>query len=153
MIVPAVRDAARHTFVYSHRSERLEHWAFLLFTAICVAIFYALGTVGWNTVFPVNWLFVLLFCWLVLANVAVAVRRLHDHGVSGFWLFVPLVPVGTMLFAAKDLFGNGVGFLTEDQALLLFRMSQGALVTALVVFGSLFVRPGDRKPNRFGPAP
>lgn len=153
MIIAAVGEAARHTFVYSHRSERLEHWAFLLFTAVCVAVFHAFSTVGWTTVFPINWLFVLLFGWLLLANVAVMVRRLHDHGLSGFWLFVPLFPVGTMLLAAKDLFGSGLAFLTEGQSQLLFQISQGALVAALVVFGSLFVRPGDRKPNRFGSVP
>ena len=153
MIIQAIREASRKTFVYGDRSERLEHWAFLLFTAICVAVFSALGTVGWNAIFPVNWLFVFLFGWLILANVALAVRRLHDHGLSGFWLFIPLFPLGMIALAAKDLYGNGVAFLTVKDAELMLDISRGVLITALSVFGSLFLRAGDKKPNRFGPAP
>lgn len=153
MIIRAIRDASRDTFTYAHRSERLEHWAFLLVTALCVLLFAVLGEYGWNRVFPINWLFVLLFAWLALANVAVMVRRLHDHNLSGFWLFIPVLPVAMMLVAAKILYGSGVGFFTEAQGVLLFKISQGVLVATLVVFGSMFVRPGDKRPNRFGPAP
>lgn len=153
MILRAIRDASRDTFRYAHRSERLEHWAFLLLTSIGVMLFYLCGRYGWNTIFPINWMFVALFAWLAMANVAVMVRRLHDHNLSGFWLFIPLIPLAMMFVAAKILYGSGVGFFTADQGRLLFQISQGVLVTTLIVFGSMFVRPGDKRPNRFGPAP
>lgn len=153
MITRAVLDASRATFVYSGRSERLEHWAFLLYTFLWIAVFQILARFGWAFKPPMNFLFLALFVWLILANVSLMVRRVHDHDLSGFWLFVPLLPIAAMLLAAKGLYGSGFFMLTREGALLLFKISQGATVAVFVVFGSLFVRPGDKKPNRFGAAP
>lgn len=149
----AVRDASRATFVYEGRSERLEHWAFLLLTAVVVLVFQVASRVGIAVVFPVNWLFLLVFIWLILANVSLMVRRLHDHDLSGFWMFIPLLPIAAMLLAARGLYGSGFTLLTREGAETLFTMSQAMAVGIFVVFGSLFVRPGNKKPNRFGPAP
>ena len=153
MIFQAIRDAAHDTFVFSGRSERLEHWAFVLFTLICVGVFQFFGSMGWHVLFPINWIFVLLFSWLALANVSLIVRRLHDHNVSGFWLLVPLIPFAMMLLAARAMFGSGVAFLTQEQAAAFFSIGQLSLVGCITVFGSFFVRPGHKKTNRFGPAP
>jgi uncharacterized membrane protein YhaH (DUF805 family) len=153
MITRAVLDASRSTFVYAGRSERLEHWAFLLFTFLWVLLFQLAGRFGLVALFPLNYVFLFVFLWLLLANVSLMVRRLHDHDLSGFWMFVPLIPVAAMLVAAKGLYGSGFPLLTSEGAALLFKVSQGATVGVFVVFGSLFVRPGDKKPNRFGAAP
>ena len=149
----SVRDATLATFVYQGRAERLEHWAFLLFTSVVVLVFQLLAKFGLVTIFPINWIFLAVFVWLLLANVSLMVRRLHDHDLSGFWMFVPLFPLAIMLLAAKAIYGNGSTILTREGAETLFLLSQGAMVTVLIVFGSLFARPGDKKPNRFGPAP
>lgn len=153
MIVQAMREAARNTFVYNARSERLEQWSFVLLTLACMGIFQCFGNMGWNAIFPINWMFVVMFMWLLLANVSLMVRRLHDHDVSGFWLLLPLFPITLMLLAARDIFGSGVAFLTKEQAAVLFTIGQFSLMTSLTVFGSFFVRPGNKKSNRFGPAP
>jgi uncharacterized membrane protein YhaH (DUF805 family) len=131
----------------------LEHWAFLLFTFLWVGFFQVAGRFGLVAQPPLNYFFLVLFIWLILANVSLMVRRLHDHDLSGFWMFVPLVPVAAMLVAAKGLYGSGFPLLTAESSALLFKISQGATVAVFVVFGSLFVRPGDKKPNRFGAAP
>jgi uncharacterized membrane protein YhaH (DUF805 family) len=153
MIVRAVCDASKATFVYTGRSERLEHWAFLVFTFLWIACFQWLGRLGLVDKPPLNYFFLLLFIWLFLANVSLMVRRLHDHDLSGFWMFVPLLPVAAMLVAAKGFYGSGFSFLTKEGTLLLFKLSQGAAVGVFVVFGSLFVRQGDKTSNRFGPPP
>lgn len=150
MIFRAVQEASRDTFVYSGRSERLEHWAFLLFTSICVAVFQALGVVGVSTIFPINYLFLLLFAWLIAANVSLMVRRLHDHDLSGFWLLLPFIPVTMMLIAAKDLYGSGIGIMENESSVLLMMVARSSLVAVLIGLGSLFVRPGSKKPNRYG---
>lgn len=149
----AVRGAARDTFVYQGRAERLEHWAFWLFTAVVVLVFQICSRFGLTVVFPINWVFLCVFIWLILANVSLMVRRLHDHDLSGFWMFIPLFPIAAMLLAAKGLYGSGFALLTREGAETLFMVSQSAMVAVFIAFGSLFVRPGDKKPNRFGPAP
>jgi uncharacterized membrane protein YhaH (DUF805 family) len=150
MIFSSVKEASKDTFVYSGRAERLEHWSFLLFTAICIAIFQVLGVYEISTIFPLNWVILLVFFWIVLANVSLMVRRLHDHGLSGFWLFLLIVPLFMLLISARALYGSGVSILDTEAAELLFKISQAFLVSLLIAFGSLYVRPGDKKANKYG---
>lgn len=150
MIFRAIQEASRDTFVYTGRSERLEHWAFFLFTSICVAVFQTLGVMGISTLFPINYFFLLLFLWLVAANVALMVRRMHDHDLSGFWLLLPFVPITMMLIAAKDLYGSGIGIMENESSEMLMLVAQASLVSVFIGLGSLFIRPGSKKPNKYG---
>lgn len=151
MIIQVIKDAIRDTFVYSGRSERLEHWTFLLFTGIFVVIFQLMARNDLIMIVPINWIVLILAIWLFLANVSLMVRRLHDHDLSGFWLLLPLVPIFMMLIAAKVMYGTPVTFMTAEEGQTLFKISQAGMISVFILFGSMFVRPGNKKDNRFGP--
>lgn len=151
MIMQATLDAAKKTFVYRGRAERLEHWAFAFFTAfMCVCVLVldrALGTV--NTA-PINWCILLVGIWLVLANVSLMVRRLHDHNFSGFLLFLPLLSITIWLFGFDQMTEMDRPFISPAHAELMTSFGKWSLVSTLIVFASFFARPGDKEANKFG---
>ena len=62
---------------------------FVLFSAIFAAIFAALDVAfGWDSVLSSIYSIALL-----LPALAVAVRRLHDIGKSGWWLLLAFIPI------------------------------------------------------------
>lgn len=72
---------------FSGRARRKEYWCFTLVnTSVIFAIAIAIGDRS-----PASLIFTLM---LILLNVAVAARRLHDTGHPGWWQlywFVPLI--------------------------------------------------------------
>jgi uncharacterized membrane protein YhaH (DUF805 family) len=82
--------------VFSGRARRKEYWMFALFSIIISLIFWVIQLVL-KFVPPLAVLFsVLSFIYslaILVPSLAVGVRRLHDTGRSGFWLFLVLVPI------------------------------------------------------------
>ena len=80
--------------VFSGRAQRMEYWMFALFNVI---IAFALGI--FEGIFgaiigsDLNILSFLYAAAILLPSLAVTVRRLHDTGRSGWWLFIGLIPV------------------------------------------------------------
>jgi uncharacterized membrane protein YhaH (DUF805 family) len=73
--------------VFSGRARRKEYWMYFLFNiiiGICIAIVDAVVHVGF--------LQLIYSLALLIPSLAVAVRRLHDTGKSGWWLLIGLVP-------------------------------------------------------------
>jgi uncharacterized membrane protein YhaH (DUF805 family) len=74
---------------FKGRARRKEYWMFILFFyifyAVCAVLDTLLGTV---TVFIALYALVLL-----IPSLAVVVRRLHDVGKGGGWIFISLVPL------------------------------------------------------------
>jgi uncharacterized membrane protein YhaH (DUF805 family) len=85
----AISDAFSKYVKFTGRSSRSAYWWFYLFNILALvaalAIDYALGTGGI--------IYALAAIALLLPNLAVAVRRLHDSGHSGWWLLIAIVPV------------------------------------------------------------
>ena len=82
---------------FSGRARRAEYWWFVVVNAVVIALLAllvvifasisdALGVVAWLA-YGVYALAVLI------PALAVAVRRLHDTGKSGWWLLIALVPL------------------------------------------------------------
>ena len=125
---------------FNGRASRQEFWCFFAFVIIANAVAGFLGAVLglWGT------LSFLVAALLLIPQVAVAVRRLHDLGKSGKELLVPCI----MLFAAPLAFGFR-GFLPKIVAL-------GFLGITLLAFANLltlFLKKGSSIPNRYGRAP
>jgi uncharacterized membrane protein YhaH (DUF805 family) len=80
--------------VFSGRARRKEYWYFVLFNfLISLGLGLIDGVLGLN--FPNSGLGLLggLYSLAVLIpGIAVAVRRLHDTGRSGWWLLLSLIP-------------------------------------------------------------
>jgi uncharacterized membrane protein YhaH (DUF805 family) len=125
---------------FNGRASRHEFWCFFAFVIIANA---AVGLVG--MLFgagPV--LSGLVGLLLIIPQIAVAVRRLHDLGKSGRELVVPCT-----MFAAVPLAFAFRGILPRIVAL-------GFLGITLLAFANLltlFLRKGSSIPNRYGAAP
>jgi uncharacterized membrane protein YhaH (DUF805 family) len=89
----AISHALSNYVTFSGRARRSEYWYFTLFNLI-VAIVAAIldAVIGITAFYP------LAALALLLPGLAVSVRRLHDTGRSGWWIFIALVPlVGLIL--------------------------------------------------------
>ena len=96
-------DCWKKFATFSGRSRRKEFWLFWL---INVAINYGLQLIA-VPLGTIGMVIVLLFSLAILVpSLAVAARRMHDIGKSGWWVLINLVPlIGSIWFivlAAKD---------------------------------------------------
>jgi len=86
---------------FSGRARRKEYWMFFLFNIIVSIVLNVIGAV---IMFPILGLIYSLA--IILPSIAVAVRRLHDTGRSGWWLLLGLIPlIGTiilLIFLVQD---------------------------------------------------
>jgi uncharacterized membrane protein YhaH (DUF805 family) len=87
---------------FSGRARRKEYWMFVLFNIIfaivALGLDMMLGTASEDTGYGI---FYGLFSLAILVPTwAVTVRRLHDVGKSGWWIFISLIPIigGIWLF-------------------------------------------------------
>lgn len=95
----AVRQAFRNTFTYQGRASRSAYWWFALFELIAMAGFFIVaGIIGAVTgngtagAVAIGLLAIAASIVLFLVSLPLYVRRLHDVNMSGFWLFIGLVP-------------------------------------------------------------
>jgi len=73
---------------FKGRARRKEFWMFVLFNFI---ISFTLGIVGYIIGTPL--LSNLYSLAIFIPSIAVAVRRLHDIGKSGWWLLIAFIPI------------------------------------------------------------
>ena len=119
----AIRNAFTGYATFSGRSTRAEYWWFFLFNVlvgiaagIVDDVIHGFGSAQ-STVQGLVWLA------LLIPNIAIAVRRSHDIGKSGWWV------------------------LWQFFAWLLF------VIPGLIMWLYLRTRPGDIGPNQYGPDP
>lgn len=124
---------------FTGRASRQEFWCFFAFVLIVQAVAGILGGVlrFWSLAGLIGLL-------LLIPQIAVAVRRLHDVSRSGRELVVPFIALALLplVFAFR-------GFLPKIVGL-------GLLGFALLAFANLltyFVKKGSTVPNRYGSAP
>jgi uncharacterized membrane protein YhaH (DUF805 family) len=87
---------------FSGRARRTEYWMFVLFNVIFAVVALVIDSVlgaaseegGYGLFYGLFSLAILLPSW------SVTVRRLHDVGKSGWWIFISLIPIigGIWLF-------------------------------------------------------
>ena len=88
MIGLAVRSVLGQYATFSGRASRAEYWWYSLASAVSlIALSYLLGGSRLGAV-----LIIMVDLALLVPGLAVTVRRLHDTGRSGGWIFVALVP-------------------------------------------------------------
>lgn len=103
-------DAWKNYFTFTGRSRRKAYWMFVLFNLIAVIIANVLDNAtglisesGYGTISSIYSLAVFI------PGLALAVRRLHDIGRTGWWMLIGIVPlVGWIV-----LF---IFFVTDSQA-------------------------------------
>ena len=95
---------------FSGRAQRAEYWFFVLFNCIALIIMSVLDNVLGTAPAEggVGVLYMLYNLAVLLPSLAVAARRLHDTGRSGWMLLLGLIPcVGAIVLLV---------FLTQDSA-------------------------------------
>lgn len=119
----------RKTFVYNGRATRLEYFGFplLLFLVLCV-----LSAVE-VSLYDDAYLATLCMFVAILPILSLSVRRLHDAGHSGAWVFVSLLITVLLLFLLPPNFHifRPIGFL--------------------LIFG--LVKKSEPGANKYGPDP
>ena len=80
---------------FTGRADRREYWMFFLANLIISIVFSILGRIfGFF-----NFIYGLYSLAIVVPSFALAFRRLHDIGKSGYWIFITLIPlVGAIWF-------------------------------------------------------
>jgi uncharacterized membrane protein YhaH (DUF805 family) len=74
---------------FNGRARREEYWMFVLFNMIiATALGFVLGLLS----LP-DWLAYIYSLAIVVPNIAVSVRRLHDIGKSGLWCLIGFIPL------------------------------------------------------------
>jgi uncharacterized membrane protein YhaH (DUF805 family) len=125
---------------FNGRASRHEFWCFFAFVIIANAVTGLIGMLfGFGPA-----LSGLVGLLLIIPQIAVAVRRLHDLNKSGRELVVPCI-----MFAALPLAFAFRGILPKLVAL-------GFLGITLLAFANLltlFLKKGSTIPNRYGAAP
>jgi uncharacterized membrane protein YhaH (DUF805 family) len=75
--------------VFDGRARRKEYWMFFLFNIIASVVLAIIDAVL-GTVAVFSGIYLL---GVIVPAIAVTIRRLHDTGKSGWWIFIGLVPV------------------------------------------------------------
>lgn len=78
---------------FEGRATRSEYWYFALFQMLCclIPMGLAMGLGGAMQKIGMG-LYALIALALLVPSLALAIRRLHDTGRSGWWLLIALVP-------------------------------------------------------------
>ncbi len=84
--------AFQNYFNAEGRATRSEFWYFFLFYIIGSLIFGILDTILAATL-GIRILVALYALATIIPFITVLIRRLHDIGKSGWWMFIPIVPI------------------------------------------------------------
>ena len=138
--VEAALQALKKYADFNGRASRQEFFSFLVFVIVVQAL---AGFVG--LLLRLNPLLSgIVGLLLIIPQLAVAVRRLHDVGRSGRELLVPC-----LMFLAVPFAFMFRGILPQIVALGFFGMTLLAFAHLL----RLFLKEGSKVPNRYGGAP
>jgi uncharacterized membrane protein YhaH (DUF805 family) len=81
--------------VFSGRARRKEYWMFFLFNLIFSIVAIVLDNLLGTAIKDLGYGLIsgLYFLAVLIPGLAVTVRRLHDVGKSGWWIFISLIPL------------------------------------------------------------
>lgn len=150
------------------RSTRTEFWSFHIITFILLSFFLAIPGVHF-------FLDALLMIFVLIASTSVSVRRLHDIGRSGWWIFwvfvsfaVPLaiwlISWASALFAASTI-AAAISFLFPIVEILLlnsrfnseifrdFILASMPGIVMTITIAIMCLTDGDPETNKYGPNP
>lgn|SRR5689334_7225308 len=135
---------------FSGRAPRAEYWWYVLAMIVVSMIARIIDSIiGFNVAGPYGLLSLIVMLGLLVPNIAVSVRRLHDTNRSGWWILLPLVPYAlAIVIAGPAIMAGGLGAGLGIAALFMFVGMICAIV--LLVFMCLAGTPGE---NRYGPNP
>ena len=119
-------------------------WLVLYFVFVGVLFFIGLVSANHTALFALTTLLAICVIFVpLLIEISLSVRRLHDLGYSGWWIFLGVI----LLFS----FGFGKNFLDAGTEVVLTGIV--TTVSGVVVFVLLSVMPGEERANAYGLPP
>lgn len=139
----AVSTGFKKYATFSGRARRSEYWWWFLFQCL-MGLLSLIPILGW-----------IIAVALILPNLAINVRRLHDVGRTGWWLLAPygFSLLGGILLGAGALVGlGGHGSSGGITAVIGAIALLGGIITGIMLF---IWDLSDSKPetNQYGPSP
>lgn len=156
-MIDAVKSVLTQYVGFSGRARRSEYWYWILATlllGIVIGIIEGALGLGTDTSGPISSLINLA---LFLPGLAVAFRRLHDTGRSGWW--IGGFYLGLIFFVIVLLvIGLSASEASENTSLTaglgLFAIVGGLLALIYGIFLLVFFcQDSDKGPNKYGPNP
>lgn len=142
---------------FSGRAPRAEFWWYFLAVIIASIVARIIDNIlGMNLMGPYGPLSLILMLGLLVPNIAVGVRRLHDIDRTGWWILLPIVPyclafvLGGAAMMGGAASGSAMGMGAGMGIAAIFLLIGVACALLLLVFYCLPGTPGD---NRYGPNP
>ncbi len=89
----AVRYNFQNYFNIEGRAQRSQYWWFTLFMFL---VYIGAGVLDVLVGFPIFYMIAAL--GFLAPSICVAIRRMHDHDKSGWWLLIGFVPVVGFLY-------------------------------------------------------
>jgi uncharacterized membrane protein YhaH (DUF805 family) len=87
-------EALKKYAVFNGRARRKEYWMFTLFNfIIAFGIGFMEGLFGMGGEFALGPISIVYALAVLIPGLAVSIRRLHDTGRSGWWLFITAIPI------------------------------------------------------------
>lgn len=91
---------------FTGRASRRDFWMWFLFNILAIIVMEALGAIF----HPMIFLVALYSLAVIVPQIAITVRRLHDTSHSGWWVFINLVPlvgpIVLLVFLARQSDGD-----------------------------------------------
>lgn len=116
-------NALKHYAIFSGRARRSEYWYFALFNVIfslaAILLDHALGTTFKFDTFngtinsPYGYCYLIYILAVFLPGLSVLVRRLHDVGKSGAFVFISFIPIAGAIWLLVLLFTDSVSGSNE----------------------------------------
>lgn len=144
---------------FDGRARRCEFWYFQLFSLIFIIVAMVLDLLIFGPLFtPFHWL---LSLYLLVPQLAVSVRRLHDTGRSGYRLLWYYIMVFVWIVAMVITGMSNIAMLMQSNPVMDQPMSfwvvltGGSLVFTVwsLFFLVWFCIDGDKGENKYGPDP
>ncbi|MBR2509888.1 MAG: DUF805 domain-containing protein [Lentisphaeria bacterium] len=160
--VNSYKQTLSSSFSFSGRATRKEFW---IFTIINFIIFFILGIIcaALSAIISNDapyFLLVLLSVILIVPSISLTVRRLHDVGLSGFWVWY-LNPTGLPIIFVVYLLGldksvdniieriRNIGSTWLGWILTIIFWAVGAPAAIFL----LYLYAGKKEANEYGPSP
>lgn len=129
----SVEACLKKYFCFTGRASRAEYWWWTLtYIITLLLLFFCIGSVySEETAERLIVFSIIVFCAGIVPLMAVSVRRLHDTGLSGWWMPVFYMPV---------VFGCALKLLW-------------LVLIALCIVTWFYSRPSENGPNKYGGIP
>ena len=131
--------------LFAGRVRRRVFWKYVLFYYLivlgCMGVAFLMKSLGLQIVGTIFTFVGYMFGFIcAIPNLSVQVRRLHDTGRSGWYIFLPIVPYAVLAF---------LSFATPQKQFF----SIAAALSLLICYLVLYCKDSEPGENKYGPNP